>query len=591
MSASVHDVFRFGGIIAVVAGTYLYLLLLGWGLTRLLLRRRVASYQLWLAPWFGLMLAVIPMLWLSRLGISAERSFYVITLLGTLLVVLCPLMRVPLFVQTGALDVWLSAGAFATLAIALYPMLFVANAPTTISLGNNDPALYAVATDFLKSHSAADLPPPNPRLPSANLIGYMLSPGHRPGAFLVLLLFDCLFRAPTYRVFSIVMAVLLALTTPLIAIFTDLIAGKRSCAMIALSLSAANVNFLYCYYQGFGAQILIQGCIIATFILVLMDEEENPRPLSYSIAVGLAIVAMIVLVPEGAAFFLLPYILYAALQAVFGARSQRELLKRYGSVAAVVVLAGLFPLWEGVLWVQHIATLQFGWNIPHWALPIHMIGLMSAIDLWSRSTFVMVALSIPVIGAIGWGIRQSRNHLLMTALTAFNVVLLLYFGPVHPYSYAYYKAAVMAGFVFIAAFSAGLPAPLYRYQGAVCATLAILSLIVCRPTIANMWRDPFEVTRELSGLSEIPPALTRGTVISLDQLNLWDRLWAIDFMPDAALTAPAPFFSERTPATLALVYRGFRHGKQAPSKDAEVLWTNDRYVLIRLGPTGGSRRR
>ncbi len=583
MSASVHDVFRFGGTIATVAGTYLYLLLLGWGLTRLLLRQRVVSYQLWLAPWFGLMLVVIPMLWLSRLGISAERTFYAITLLATSLVILCPLMRVPLFVQTGALDAWLAAGAFATLAIALYPMLSVANAPTTISLGNNDPALYAVASDFLKSHSVAHLPPPNPLLPSANLIGYMLSPGHRPGAFLVLLLFDCLFHTPTYRVFSIVLAVLLALTTPLIAIFTDLIAGKRSCAMIALSLSAANVNFMYCYYHGFAAQILIQGCIIATFILVLVHEQENPPPLSYSITIGLAIVTMIVLVPEGAAFFLLPFMLYAALQAVFGAHSQRELLQRYGTVAAVVFLAGLFPLWEGMLWVRHIATLQFGWNIPHWALPIHMVGLLSAIDLWPRFTLLMMALSIPVIGAIAWGIRQSRNRLLMIALTVFNVAVLLYFGAIRHYSYAYYKAAVMAGFVFIAAFSAGLPALLYRYQTAVCAALAIPSLIVCGPTIAHVWRYPLEVTRELSGLSEIPPALTRGAVISLDQLNLWDRLWAIDFMPDAELTAPDPFFSERTPATLAIVYRSFQDGKQAPSKDAEVLWTNDRYELIRTG--------
>jgi hypothetical protein len=195
----------------------------------------------------------------------------------------------------------------------------------------------------------------------------------------------------------------------------------------------------------------------------------------------------------------------------------------------------------------------------------------------------MVALSIPVIGAIGWGIRQSRNRLLMTALTVFNVGVLLYFGPVRHYSYAYYKAAVMAGFVFIAAFSAGLPALLYRYQAAVCATLAIVTLIVCRPTIVNIWHYPFEVTRELSGLGEIPSALRRGAIISLDQLSLWDRLWAIDFMPDAALTAPDPFFSERTPAALAPVYRSFQDRKQALSKDTKVLWTNDRYELITTG--------
>ncbi len=471
----------------MAAGVLLYLLLMGWGLTRMLLGRRVLSCQLWLAPWFGLMLAVIPMVWLNRYGVSAQRSLYPVTMLGLLFAGLCILKRVPVFAPLVRLDGWLAAGALATLGLALYPMLFISDAPTTISLGNNDPALYAAAADFLKSHSAAALPPPDTLHPGTLLVAGWLSPGHRPGTFLVLSLFDCLFHAPTWRVFSVLLAVFLALTTPLIAVFTHLVTGKRSCAMIALALSAANVNFLYCYYHGFAAQILVQGCIIATFILVLIDERGRP-PLSHSIAIGLAIVAMIALVPEGAAFFLIPYLLYATSQFLFRTRPTRELVMRYAPMAAAAVIAGLLPLWEGALWVRRISTVQAGWNLPRWALPIDMAGLMSVPAASRRCALIAAIVSIPLAGVMALGLARCRNRLLIAALAAFNIAVLFYFGAIRHYSYAYYKASVMGGFIFIAALAGGVPVQLRRHLAAACAALAILSFIACRPTIGDMRR-------------------------------------------------------------------------------------------------------
>jgi hypothetical protein len=567
-------------ILIIAAETYLYLQLLGWGLTRLLLRRRIISYQMWLAPWFGLMLAVILLCWLSRLGMSTERALYVITMLSALLALLCLVRRRSLFVRSNRFDGWLAAGALATLAIALYPMLSVPNAPSTMSLGNNDPALYAVVSDYLRSHSVAHLPPSDAQHPTTVLIRSLLSPGHRPGTFLVLSLFDCLFHAPSYRVFSVVLAVLLALTTPLVAIFAHLVTGERSCGKIALSLSFANVNFLYCYYEGFAAQILVLGCIIATFIIVLVDERQKSPPRSHSIAVGLAMIAMIMLVPEGAIFFIFPYILCAAMLGVSGARSPQQLAGRYGPAVAVVVVAGMFPLWEGALWLRHISTIQFGWEIPHWALPIHIVGLMSAVGRLHHSILITGGLSVPILAAICWGLSRSRKRLLLAVMIGVNVAILFYFGAVRHYSYAYYKAGVMASFVFIAAFSAGLPVQLYRHLALTCGALTILSFIICRPTITGMARLPLAVTPELSALSEIPPLIFRGDVISVDQLKLWDQLWASEFMPDVAITAHDTLFSRLTP-TLILRSRGLGQGTHPLQGDSDVLWANDQYLLIK----------
>ncbi|MGO9060846.1 MAG: hypothetical protein ACLQU2_26210 [Candidatus Binataceae bacterium] len=566
--------------VLIIAGeTYLYLQLLGFGLTHLLLRRRIISYQVWLAPWFGLMLAVIPLFWLSRLGMSTQRAFYVITIAGALLAVLC-LVRRPRFVRPNGFDAWLAVGALATLAIALYPMLFVPNAPTTISLGNADPALYAVASDYLRSHSVARPPLPDALHPTTTIIGALLSPGHRPGAFLVLSLFDCLFHAPSYRVFSVVLAVLLALTTPLVAIFAHLVSGKRHCGKVALSLSVANVNFMYCYYAGFAAQVLVLGCIIATFILVLVDEREQSLANSHSIAVGFAMIAMILLVPEGAVFFIFPFVLYAVMQGVSGARSPRQLVRRYGLTIAVAVAAGMFPMWEGALWLHRISTIQFGSEIPHWALPVHLVGLMNATGVRHHSILITGSLSFVVLAAICWGLGQSRNRLLLAVLIGFNVIVLFYFGAIRHYSYAYYKAGVMDGFVFIAAFSAGLPVQLYRRLGATCGALTILSFIICRPVISAMAPPPVAVTAELSALSQIPSLITRGQVVSLDQLKLWDRLWASEFMPDVAVTAHDTLFSPRTP-TLILRSRSLRDGTHPAQGGSDAVWANNQYLLIK----------
>jgi hypothetical protein len=571
-------------VLIAAGAVYLYLQLLGYGLTRLLLGQRIACYQIWLAPWVGLMLAVLVLFWLSQFGLTTSPACYAISALGALTLVLLPVWRVPLFPRPGRFDGWLAAGAVATLAIALYPMLALSNAPTTMSLGNNDPALYAVASDYLRWHSVAHLPPSNVLYPDTVLIDSMLSPGHRPGAFLTLSLFEVLFHAPSYRVFSVVLAVMLALTTPLVAIFTDLMSANRGSGKVALALTFANVNFVYCYYHGFAAQVFVLGCIIAVFILVVVDEHEASPPISHSIAIGFAMIAMIVMVPEGAVFFILPYAVFIAMRAVSGVYPPREALVRYGPAAAVLMIAGIVQLWEGALWLHHISSLQFGWKISNWALPIHLIGLMSAVGRW-HSMLLTVGLSLPVIAATIWGIGRSRDRLLVAALIGFDVAVLCYFSVVRVYSYAYYKAGVMAAFVFIAAFSAGLPVLLYRRLAATCAVLALVSFIMCRPTISGMRHLPLAVRPGLAALAKIPPALTRGQIVSLDRLRLWDRLWAGDLMPDTAVTGT--FFTPKTP-TLILVPRAVRDGKPALPDHSDVLWASDEFVLIRADH--GSRK-
>jgi hypothetical protein len=194
---------------------------------------------------------------------------------------------------------------------------------------------------------------------------------------------------------------------------------------------------------------------------------------------------------------------------------------------------------------------------------------------------IALVLSIPLAAVMALGLARWRNRFFMAALAAFNIAVLFHFAAIRHYSYAYYKASVMGGFVFIAALAAGVPAQLHRRLAAICAALAIVSFIACRPMIGAMRRTPLVVTQDLSGLSKIPPSVTRGQIVSLDRLRLWDRLWAINFMSDTALAVADPILpagAEPT-ATLALIKRSARDA-QAPT--ADILWANGSYRLIRV---------
>jgi hypothetical protein len=62
-------------ILGITIDIYLFFMLMGWGMTRLILPASTEPYQLWLAPWFGLIVADISTVWLSRLGFGLMKVF------------------------------------------------------------------------------------------------------------------------------------------------------------------------------------------------------------------------------------------------------------------------------------------------------------------------------------------------------------------------------------------------------------------------------------------------------------------------------------------------------------------------------------
>ena len=191
-----------------------------------------------------------------------------------------------------------------TLLLALYPLLHLHVGPTAVSLGNNDPGCYSATARFLQLGSIRHPPACNNLLPLSCLVHDQVVANSRPGTFLLIGLFADLFRLQTYQIFTVLLAVVLALTPPLVGVFAAVVSGNRFAALLALLLSALSVNQLYFFYHGFAGQVFGEGCLIIAFILVWKAESDRKHWASYAFTLGLAMCGMLELYQENAALFL-----------------------------------------------------------------------------------------------------------------------------------------------------------------------------------------------------------------------------------------------------------------------------------------------
>lgn len=300
----------------LAAGIYFFFLLMGWGATRLILPESTRSYQFWIAPWFGLIVADISVVWLSRLGMGTNWSIYLVTLLGIGLLVFCKFFNVSLSMPLQKFDAIIALGSLLALFLALSPLLAINPEPTTISLRNHDPIIYATTGDFLKLHGINQRPKIDLEYPSTLMISAALEPGHRPGCWLVLGLIASLFQLKTYEIFTISLSVFFALTPSLITIFTWVLAKHYLGAIIALTLSVFNVNLLYFNYHGFASQVLAQGCMILVFLWIYLGERGDEPDKSYLLPFGVTLSSLFTLYPEMGVFCIVQVVFYMAFKLI-----------------------------------------------------------------------------------------------------------------------------------------------------------------------------------------------------------------------------------------------------------------------------------
>jgi hypothetical protein len=125
----------------------------------------------------------------------------------------------------------------------------------------------------------------------------------RPGTYLLISLLAGLFHLLTYEILTVLLAVVLALTPPVVGIFVEVASGNRLAALIALLMSALSVNQLYFFYHGFAGQIFGEGCLVIAFTLLWKAESDQKHWSSYAFMMGLTISEMLELYQEDVPLF------------------------------------------------------------------------------------------------------------------------------------------------------------------------------------------------------------------------------------------------------------------------------------------------
>jgi len=485
------------------------------------------------------MSAAVMAVWLSRLGMGATVAMYAISILGAgfgLMSALLPKPRVAPVPIVARAAFWF--GFLTTILLALYPLLCLHEGLTTVSLGNTDPVTYAAVARFLETGSLRHPPACDVSRPFTCQINHQIVWNIRPGTFLLISLFTRLFHLKPYEILTVLLAVVVALTPPLVGIFVKIASGNSLAMLIALLMSALSVNQLYFFYHGFAAQIFGEGCLVVALILFWKAECDQQHWSEYAFIMGLTISGMLELYQEDVPLFFTPLAIYFLFQLFSTNMSKWHLARRYALVVGVAFALDPFAFSYGLAWLWALrASTQFGWPMPRWALPADLVGLMD-VYLPAVTERVSAIASIPVACLALWGSLQWRKPRLTISVISAASVLLLYEYGIRHYSYAYHKCAANLSFLLIGAFATGVALAVrgrYRFLGRRSAAAAAVLFLAARcflaaiPLVKQMKGTELSVSPDLAQLTAIKQLAGIHSIRLVDD-RPWQQLWAVYFL-------------------------------------------------------------
>ncbi len=591
-------------IFGITIAVYLFLFMMGWGVGLLALPIELKKYQLWLAPWLGMIVIGMSSIWLSRFGLGTEISLYFILLIGIAAIGFCRFKGLTLIPSFRISDGVIAASVLLSLYLALSPLVSVEGFPTTISMGNSDPHNYAVMGDFLKTHGIYQKPTAVDLQPNAYQISELLGPGIRPSCWLLYSVLSLLVSHPTHEIFTTSLAVFFALTPPLVAIFTKVISRDSFAAGVALLISTLNINFLYFNYHGFGAQIPAQGLLIFGFTLLYLIDFSTLRYCNFIFPIAIVVSTLFTFYAEMAPFLLLPSFMYIGLLLCSKLREESSdlsiYLRRIGLMIIGSIIIDPIAVNDGLNWLSRTSNAPAGWPMLRWATPADMLGFFNvypgSLDLSTVWPFVT---SIPIVGCMILGARSLKNRDFTLAYLIFTIGIFLYLRYWRIYSYGYHKAIVFSLFFFIALFASGLAIAIQkiaRYfkwtttrlkiiQIGILIALSPVLLQGIMPTVKAMNQNHLAVDRSLSDLSQLRIDLSRK--IYLGETQTWKQMWITKFLGDRPIAFPthSPYYGDNkfldkivppnslylTPSQKPLISQ--------EGDSAKIIWTNNVYYL------------
>ena len=135
--------------------------------------------------------------------------------------------------KTPKINWWLMSLVIGLTAFYLYPLWGKVGYPTTLSLGNLDPVTYANGGEFLRDKSVIQGSSIEMQHPYTWSIVDILHYGYRWGVPLLLAFLATILKHDIYQIYTIVLALVTALTVPILYILGKRLMGKTATWLLA----------------------------------------------------------------------------------------------------------------------------------------------------------------------------------------------------------------------------------------------------------------------------------------------------------------------------------------------------------------------
>jgi hypothetical protein len=576
--------------------------LLGYGLTQLVLPKKLLPYSLWITPWIAIITIINFLIIFSLLGIPSNISTPVLTILlgGISLYVF---FKVKPRLEITFSDMVLFGIVLLSIIFNIIPILRREGILTTLSLGNNDIIAYVTVGDYLIHHSILESFYSNVLLPIANL----LHDGYRWGPSILLSYFLTLFRLSGYQLGYIMQTILFGLTIPLIYVITRILSKASFLTMILVALmTALNANLLYMLYHNFFGQVLFWGIEGMLFILFFSyfgtDEEKNKDINRFDILIGLTIATLYTSYHEPAVFMFAPLVLYLIIRFLMQ-KNPYAYFRKLFIIAGIALGFSFVSILNAIIFDfgQTFAAKKgqpIGWelfrkDIP-FANPFEALGFYSIHSFPPMPMVIAVLLSLVTISVIIWGILKSKQRLMIVCYFIVFIFFLYWSGIYNHHFFDYNRVVTYTLPFFIVLFVIGFSELVVVPKVKIILLLVLVGLLMVSGIKLNKkFRTNYiSVDKSLASLRDVPlstirePIYVEGFIDS--KISYWVQNWTGYFIYNHSLQHFPVKFNEnsslhKVPEN-ALVLSGKVSRWYYPPKIIlnNIIWENEYYKIGRL---------
>ncbi|HLD26640.1 MAG TPA: hypothetical protein VJB63_01650 [Patescibacteria group bacterium] len=586
--------------VAIIAILYI----LGYGLTLLILPSSLRQYSFWLIPWVAIIFLIFTLVIFSLAGMSV----FVVSpvLIGLLLFLdVFVIFKTSLkFVISFKEVLYIGFLMLMVFTVASYPLLRHEKYLTTISLGNNDPAIYALTGDYLVNHSINEFFRTNQvSLKERYLgVGNLIAGGYRWGSPMLLSFFLSVLNLKGYQLEYLLQAILFVLCLPLLHVLIKLIYKPSTIVMVfAFILFGFNANLLYMVYHNFFGQVLFWGIelflIIGFFSYFFSDDEKNKYINKHDIIISIAFAVLYFSYHESIFFVLVPL----GILLIF-----RFLLqKQYAAYWRVLIKIGLTVfLISSVSVINQVVVdmpqvtftkAVIGWNLFRkelpYANPFEMMGFYSIHSFEPLPVFTALVVSMAVIAVIILGLHVSKKKLITVSFMIVYILFYIWLSIVNQNFFAFNRVVTYTLPLLLMLFAVGMGEILRRKKQFFFIIFILIGLEIFfgLALMRRFVRERITVDTSFISLEEIKKQNIQEPIymqsIIIGSQNYWSKIWTDYFLNSDYKIYSADNFSRLEKfipdSSLILISKYSLYSKPAMILAKNTTWENEYYKLVR----------